>query len=145
MKYSTLDLSHSEYLPVHSGVIRDTVFSPQGDGLVLTASMDRTCKLTSVHSNSNVLTLAMIVNFLQGFFRCVSCLFWCSYKTSGPVWACAWNEDNINYVYAGLNGCVCVYDLRNTEESVSSLQIEGDRAPVTSLSYVPLCGVSSFR
>ena len=61
------------------------------------------------------------------------------------MWACAWNEDDPNYVYAGLNGSICVYDIRNTAGCVSSLQREGDRAPVTSLSYVPLCGASTFR
>ena len=56
MKYSTLDRSHGEYVAAHTGVIRDAVFSPRGDGLVLTASMDKSCRLTSLNSNSNVLT-----------------------------------------------------------------------------------------
>ena len=57
MKYDTLDLgSHGQYVAAHTGVIRDAVFSPRGDGLVLTAGMDKTCRLTSIHSNSNVLT-----------------------------------------------------------------------------------------
>lgn len=56
MKYSTLDLGHGEYVATHTGVIRDAVFSPLGDGLVLTASKDKSCRLTSLHSNSNVLT-----------------------------------------------------------------------------------------
>ena len=56
MKYSTFDLAHGEYVAAHTGVIRDAVFSPRGDGLVLTASMDKSCRLTSLHSNSNVLT-----------------------------------------------------------------------------------------
>ena len=56
MKYSTLELDHGEYVAAHSGVIRDAVFSPRGDGLVLTAGMDKTCRLTSMQSNSNVVT-----------------------------------------------------------------------------------------
>ena len=56
MKYSTLELGHGEYVAAHSGVIRDAVFSPRGDGLLLTAGMDKTCRLTSMQSNSNVLT-----------------------------------------------------------------------------------------
>lgn len=56
MKYSTLELGRGEYVAAHVGVIRDAVFSPQGDGLVLTAGMDKTCRLTSMNSNSNVLT-----------------------------------------------------------------------------------------
>ena len=56
MKYNTLDLGHGEYVAAHGGVIRDAEFNPVGNGLVLTASMDKTCRLTSIHSNSNVLT-----------------------------------------------------------------------------------------
>ena len=41
---------------MHSGVLRDVVFSPQGDGMVLTAAMDKTVKLTSMHSNTVVQT-----------------------------------------------------------------------------------------
>ena len=68
------------------------------------------------------------------------------YRTSSPVWACAWNVDDPNYVYAGLNhGSISVFDLRNTAGSVASLQSEGDRAPVTSLTYVPLSSLSSFK
>ena len=54
MKYSTMEMGRGEYVPVHSGVIRDAVFSPRGEGLVLTAGMDKTCRLTSMSSNSNV-------------------------------------------------------------------------------------------
>jgi E3 ubiquitin-protein ligase RFWD3 len=123
MKYSSLELGHGEYVAAHSGVIRDAVFSPRGDGLVLTAGMDKTCRLTSMQSNSNVLT----------------------YKTPSPVWACAWNVDDPNYLYAGLNGSIWVFDVRNTSEKVSSLQTEGERVPITSLSYVPLCRVSTLN
>lgn len=56
MKYSSLELGRGEYVAAHAGVIRDAVFSPQGNGLVLTAGMDKTCRLTSMHSNSNVVT-----------------------------------------------------------------------------------------
>ena len=55
MKYDTLDMGHGQYVAAHNGVIRDVVFSPRGDGLVLTAGMDKTCRITSMHSNSNVL------------------------------------------------------------------------------------------
>lgn len=53
---STMDLQHSEFVNVHSvsGIIRDVAFSPRGDGMVLTASMDKTAKLTSMQSNVEV-------------------------------------------------------------------------------------------
>ena len=58
---STVDLHHNEYVPIHSasGVIRDVAFSPRGDGMVLTASTDKTIKLTSTQSNSVVQRYSM--------------------------------------------------------------------------------------
>ena len=49
-----MDLRYNEYVGVHSGVIRDVSFSPLGDGMVLTASMDKTIKLTSMQANAMV-------------------------------------------------------------------------------------------
>jgi len=54
LQLSTLELRHSEYVGVHSGNVRDVVFSPRGDGMVLTAGMDRSAKLTSMQSNTVV-------------------------------------------------------------------------------------------
>ena len=39
---------------MHSGIVRDVAFSPKGDGMVLTAGVDKTAKLTSMHSNTVV-------------------------------------------------------------------------------------------
>ena len=47
-------MRHSEYVGVHSGVIRDVSFSPRGDGMVLTASMDKSVRLTSMQANAIV-------------------------------------------------------------------------------------------
>lgn len=125
MKLSTLELRYSEFVRVHSGVLRDVVFSPQGDGMVLTAAMDKTVKLTSMHSNTVVQT----------------------YQTPLPAWACAWNQDDYNYLYCGLqNGTVYVYDVRNTSGHVTELQRPGGGAcPITSLAYVPLCRASTLN
>ena len=49
-----MDLRQSEYVGVHSGVIRDVCFSPRGDGMVLTASMDKSIRLTSMQANAMV-------------------------------------------------------------------------------------------
>ena len=51
-----LDTRHTEYMGIHSRPIRDVAVSPQGDGMVLTAGMDKTAKLTSIHANSVVQT-----------------------------------------------------------------------------------------
>ncbi len=51
---STVEMHHSEYVPLHNGCIRDVAFNPTGDGMVLTASVDKTLKLTSMKSNAVV-------------------------------------------------------------------------------------------
>lgn len=59
------DTRHTEYVGIHSGVIRDIAVSPQGDGMVLTAAMDKTAKLTSMHTNSvaqRFVSVWMIIN-----------------------------------------------------------------------------------
>ena len=54
LKVSGLELRSSEFVSIHQGVLRDVVFGPEGDGLVLTAAMDKTMKLTSMVSNTVV-------------------------------------------------------------------------------------------
>ena len=54
IQLSLLDLKLSEFVPVHDSQIRDVLFSPRGDGLTLTAGMDKALKLTSMHSNQVV-------------------------------------------------------------------------------------------
>ena len=68
MKFSSLELAHGEYVAAHSKVIRDTAFSPRGDGTVLTAGMDRSCRLTSMASNS---TVQMYVHVGSSHLLCV--------------------------------------------------------------------------
>ena len=51
---STVDLRHSEYVGIHGDVIRDVAFSPSGDGMILTVSMDKKIQLTSMHANAVV-------------------------------------------------------------------------------------------
>ena len=54
LKVSGLELRSSEFVSIHQGVLRDVVFGPEGDGLVLSASMDKTLKLTRMVSNTVV-------------------------------------------------------------------------------------------
>lgn len=54
LQLSIVDLRHNEYVGVHSGVIRDVAFSPRGDSMLLTASMDKSVRLTSMLSNAVV-------------------------------------------------------------------------------------------
>ena len=62
-----------------------------------------------------------------------------SYMCPNPVWACAWNERNCNYVYAGLqNGSCHVYDIRKTNEELKVIRPSvGLTRPIVSLAYVP--------
>jgi len=55
------------------------------------------------------------------------------------VWACAWNERDCNYVYAGLqNGSCYVYDIRKTNEELKVIRPSvGLARPIVSLAYVP--------
>ncbi|KAL5464066.1 hypothetical protein EMCRGX_G033025 [Ephydatia muelleri] len=124
LKLSTLDLHCSEYVPIHGAALRDMSFSPHDAGMLLSVGMDKTAKLTSMHSNTTVL----------------------SYKTPGPAWACAWNQDSDHYFYCGLqNGTIQMFDKRNTTGSVVDLHCPGGASyPVTSLAYVPLCRASTL-
>jgi len=53
---SSLEQRSSEYFSIHQGAIRDAKFNSSGDQLLLTASIDKTLKLTSILSNACVQT-----------------------------------------------------------------------------------------
>lgn len=122
-KISASNMKSSQYVPIHSKQIRGLAFSNQTDGLLLSAALDNTVKLTSLLTNTVVQT----------------------YNAGRPVWSCCWCEDDTNYVYAGLiNGSVLVYDLRDTSSSVRELVPQGSRCPVVSLSYLPRMASAAF-
>ncbi|XP_069073725.1 E3 ubiquitin-protein ligase RFWD3 isoform X2 [Pleurodeles waltl] len=122
-KISAANMKSSQYVPIHSKQIRGLAFSNQTDGLLLSAALDNTVKLTSLLTNTVVQT----------------------YNAGRPVWSCCWCEDDTNYIYAGLiNGSVLVYDLRDTSSSVRELVPQGSRCPVVSLSYLPRMASAAF-
>ncbi|CAN2389275.1 MDM2/MDM4 family protein binding [Pristimantis euphronides] len=122
-KLSAANLKSSQYVPIHSKQIRGLAFSNCSDGLLLSAALDNTVKLTSLLTNTVVQT----------------------YNTGRPVWSCCWCSDDNNYVYAGqINGSVLVYDLRDTSQYVKELVPLGSRCPVVSLSYVPRAASEVF-
>ncbi|KAG8437250.1 hypothetical protein GDO86_008089 [Hymenochirus boettgeri] len=122
-KLSAANLKSSQYVPIHSKQIRGLAFSNRTDGLLLSAALDNTVKLTSLLTNTVVQT----------------------YNTGRPVWSCCWCADDDNYVYAGLiNGSVLVYDLRDTSQSIRELVPLGSRCPVVSLSYLPRAASEVF-
>ncbi|XP_020035246.1 E3 ubiquitin-protein ligase RFWD3 isoform X2 [Castor canadensis] len=120
---STANMKSSQYIPMHSKQIRGLAFSSRSKGLLLSASLDNTVKLTSLETNTVVQT----------------------YNTGRPVWSCCWCLDENNYVYAGLaNGSILVYDLRNTSCHMQELVPQKARCPLVSLSYMPRAASAAF-
>ncbi|XP_061139466.1 E3 ubiquitin-protein ligase RFWD3 isoform X1 [Syngnathus typhle] len=122
-KVSLHNSRHSQYVPIHSAHIRALSFNRQNGGMLLSASLDSTLKITSMQSNAVVQT----------------------YNAGKPVWSCCWCLDKPNYVYAGLNnGSVLLYDIRDTSTHVQELQPLRSRAPVVSLCYIPRAASNAF-
>ncbi|XP_014671904.1 PREDICTED: E3 ubiquitin-protein ligase RFWD3-like [Priapulus caudatus] len=124
-KICTLEFKTREYVAVHSKMIRDIAFNPSSpDGLMLSASVDKTVKVTSLLSNTIVQ----------------------NYDAEMPVWSCCWSADVATSFYAGLqNGTVLVYDTRNTRTHCEQLNTASSRSPVVSLQYVPSHPSDDFR
>uniref|UniRef100_A0A6J0TYR1 RING-type E3 ubiquitin transferase n=1 Tax=Pogona vitticeps TaxID=103695 RepID=A0A6J0TYR1_9SAUR len=120
---SAVNLKSSQYVPIHNKQIRGLAFSNRADGLLLSAALDHTLKLTSLTTNTVVQT----------------------YNAGRPIWSCCWCLDDTNYIYAGLvNGSVLVYDLRDTSAHVQELAPQKSRCPVVSLSYLPRMASASL-
>ncbi|XP_031313940.2 E3 ubiquitin-protein ligase RFWD3 isoform X2 [Camelus dromedarius] len=120
---STANMKSSQYIPMHGKQIRGLAFSRQSKGLLLSASLDNTVKLTSLETNTVVQT----------------------YNAGRPVWSCCWCLDENNYIYAGLvNGSIMVYDLRNTSCHIQELVPQKARCPLVSLSYIPRAASATF-
>ncbi|XP_062355949.1 E3 ubiquitin-protein ligase RFWD3 [Cinclus cinclus] len=120
---SLANLKSSQYIPIHSKQIRSLAFGTRADGLLLSAALDSTLKLTSLATNTVVQT----------------------YNAGRPVWSCCWCLDDTNYVYAGLvNGSIMIYDLRDTNSHVQELVPQKSRCPVVSLSYLPRMASASL-
>uniref|UniRef100_A0A8C0DTD0 RING-type E3 ubiquitin transferase n=1 Tax=Balaenoptera musculus TaxID=9771 RepID=A0A8C0DTD0_BALMU len=120
---SAANMKSSQYIPVHGKQIRGLAFSSRSKGLLLSASLDNTIKLTSLETNTVVQT----------------------YNTGRPVWSCCWCLDENNYMYAGLvNGSILLYDLRNTSFHIQELVPQKARCPLVSLSYIPRAASAAF-
>ncbi|NXL65990.1 RFWD3 ligase, partial [Chordeiles acutipennis] len=120
---SVANLKSSQYIPIHSKQIRGLAFGSRADGLLLSAALDNTLKLTSLATNTVVQT----------------------YNAGRPVWSCCWCLDDTNYIYAGLvNGSIMIYDLRDTNSHVQELVPQKSRCPMVSLSYLPRMASASL-
>ena len=72
----------------------------------------------------------------------------CRYECAMPVWSCAWNTDDRNYFYAGLqNGLVLVFDVRHLSEPALTLNQDSSRSrsPVVSVQYMSGTSGNSIR
>eukprot|EP00037_Helgoeca_nana_P015707 m.147182 g.147182 ORF g.147182 m.147182 type:complete len:706 (+) comp23133_c0_seq1:113-2230(+) len=97
VKVSALDPTRTEYIPIHHKAIRDIRSCPDNSGTILTASLDRTAKLTNINSNTVV----------------------CSYKLDAPSWTCCWDKDRPTTFYVGLTTSHIVeFDTRDTATPV---------------------------
>ncbi|XP_012292942.2 E3 ubiquitin-protein ligase RFWD3 [Aotus nancymaae] len=120
---STANMKSSQYIPMHGKQIRGLAFNSCSRGLLLSASLDNTIKLTSLETNTVVQT----------------------YNAGRPVWSCCWCLDENNYMYAGLaNGSILIYDMRNTSSHVQELVAQKARCPLVSLSYMPRAASAAF-
>ncbi|XP_008984452.2 E3 ubiquitin-protein ligase RFWD3 isoform X3 [Callithrix jacchus] len=120
---STANMKSSQYIPMHGKQIRGLAFNSCSRGLLLSASLDNTIKLTSLETNTVVQT----------------------YNAGRPVWSCCWCLDENNYMYAGLaNGSILVYDMRNTSSHVQELVAQKARCPLVSLSYMSRAASAAF-
>ncbi|GIY10991.1 e3 ubiquitin-protein ligase RFWD3 [Caerostris darwini] len=121
-KINSLDMRPSEFVLIHQKPIRDMAFHCH-DGLVLTASLDKTVKITNVLTNSVVQT----------------------YTHDSDAWSCAWDLDDPKYFYAGFKtGAVYLHDIRMTDRYVLELPRFGNKTPAVSIQYIKRPSCSSF-
>lgn len=115
-KISVVDFKTSEFIRLHSHPIRDMTFNPGTDGgLLLSVSMDKSIRITSMLGNSVVQT----------------------YSYEMPLWSCAWNLDNPCQFFAGtVNGKILLFDTRNTTQHLDIIHGTGSHSPVVSLQYI---------
>ncbi|KXS16823.1 hypothetical protein M427DRAFT_285688 [Gonapodya prolifera JEL478] len=118
MKVNLYDSLRTEFIPVHSKQIRDCNLHPLEGGMALTASVDKSLKLTHTHSNTVVAT----------------------FNVDKPAWSCCWHGSDPNYIYAGLvSNCITVFDIRKPATSLMVVGGDATGGPgkaIHSLSFV---------
>nr|CAH8841578.1 unnamed protein product [Trichobilharzia regenti] len=104
-----------KYVHLHTQPIRDLAFHPEAqDGIVASASLDKTLRLTSLLNDTVVQT----------------------YQCPTGVWSCCWATDS-NRLFAGCaNGSILLYDIRVTTGPLDTLIIPNNDAPVLGLQYI---------
>uniref|UniRef100_A0AAR5Q5D7 RING-type E3 ubiquitin transferase n=4 Tax=Dendroctonus ponderosae TaxID=77166 RepID=A0AAR5Q5D7_DENPD len=118
-KLSLSNYKQVKFIPLHKGPIRDMCLHPI-DNKVLTVSADRKFKIIDTDNTQTIFTVNM---------------------ESAP-WSCSWNPKKSDELLVGTqNGTVNIFDIRNLNGPVHSLNIPGDFNPVVSVATVnePLC------
>lgn len=110
-KVAISDYKLTTFLPLHSDAIRDVAFHRENNAL-LTASLDKTCKIVDYNTNSTAITVGCGVE----------------------LWSCCWDYSNANIFYAGTRqGAVLKYDLRQPSSPMTTFSVSGDMSPVVSV------------
>lgn len=122
-KYSILDSSIREFIPLHSEMITSIQLRPIGD-LILTSSQDKRVRITSIINNT-----------------CIQ-----SYQCNFEPVCVAWSAHRDQQFYVAYGNCfISLYDMRNTSEYIyqTSRKIANTR-PLSIVSTADpegLCGV----
>lgn len=110
-KVTISDYKLTTFLPLHSDAIRDVAFHPENNAL-LTASLDKSCKIVDYTTNSTAITVGCGVE----------------------LWSCCWDSSNSNIFYAGTRqGSVLQYDVRQPSNHMTLYSVPGDMSPVVSV------------
>ncbi|KAG9067608.1 RING finger and WD repeat domain-containing protein 3 [Linnemannia hyalina] len=122
--------NYHDFIPVHSKPIKDVRCYTGNPGInkafILTASLDKTLKVTNALSKQVV--LSYVIN--------------CSlYNMEGAVWSCCWSATDSNLMYCAVKArqtSILTLDLRNTREPVSSFSNPGllGHAPIHSMTHI---------
>lgn len=120
-KYSTIDTSVREFIPLHNKTITSIQLKPFGD-LILTSSQDKRVRLTSISNNTCIQT------------------YQCQYEPTCVSWSA--HRDQQFYVASG-NCYVTLFDIRNTSEYI--YQTNRRVANTRLLSIASTCGQDNLN
>eukprot|EP01117_Protostelium_nocturnum_P000129 TRINITY_DN10207_c0_g1_i1.p1 TRINITY_DN10207_c0_g1~~TRINITY_DN10207_c0_g1_i1.p1 ORF type:complete len:380 (-),score=101.46 TRINITY_DN10207_c0_g1_i1:73-1050(-) len=113
-KISALDPSNTDFVPLHTKPIRDMKFDPNGKGLLLTTSLDKTAKISCPRTKN------IVVNF----------------GLDTASMACEWDHTDPYIIYLGQNDSLRAYDIRKHSVPLRKIYSVGKQQGLHSLHYV---------
>lgn len=112
-----------QFILLHSQAIRDIIFHPTIQSLLLSVGFDKCAKLVDIQNNIVAHT----------------------FQTDYPLWSCCWSGNNPNTLFVGAqNATITQFDIRQTTAAVGVLDSPCDGSPVVSLATVPSNSGSSI-